>query len=217
MSTKYVRRTRSTRPKLLSSTRPWAAAAIGPLERGARIVGVTNGRFSFIDILAHVLRETGPAALQVASWVASEEHAAQLAELLHDGACTSLRLMIDSAPPSRSLDHVQIALGEGELVLARSHAKFATVRNARWDVAVTTSANLNRNARVEIFELDDNPEVATFFDGIFDRAARFSSRVRSDTTETLDQVVDEDLANGADDDEPDWAIDPVDDWLGDDW
>ena len=44
------------------------------------------------------------------------------------------------------------------------------IRNEKWDIVVRTSANLNRNLRLENFEIDENKDFADFFQKFFDEA-----------------------------------------------
>ena len=52
----------------------------------------------------------------------------------------------------------------------RIHAKFFVIRNEKWNIVVRTSANLNKNLRLENFEIDENKDFADFFQKFFDEA-----------------------------------------------
>lgn len=123
--TKKIGKRRKSR--FVTSTSAWASSAIGSLDHGGRIVGVTNGRFSMIDIVRHVLSETGPADLVVATWVVSLESAADL--------------------------------------------------------------DKNRNRRLEQFDITDDEEIAEFFLGVVERAAKHSTRDQQHARDVLDLVV----------------------------
>lgn len=51
----------------------------------------------------------------------------------------------------------------------RSHAKFVTLRNDDWNLAIRTSMNLNENERLELLEISDDPALADFLDGQVDQ------------------------------------------------
>lgn len=52
----------------------------------------------------------------------------------------------------------------------RIHAKFVVIRNEQWNIVIRTSANLNKNVRLENFEIDDDKDFADFFQKFFDEA-----------------------------------------------
>ena len=56
--------------------------------------------------------------------------------------------------------------GAEAIVQCRTHAKFALIVADGWSIAVRTSANLNRNVRLEQFSLDDDPDMVAFYAGI---------------------------------------------------
>ncbi len=58
--------------------------------------------------------------------------------------------------------------GDDVIRTTRSHAKFATIRNGEWDLAIRTSMNLNNNPRLETIEVSDSAALADFLDGVFD-------------------------------------------------
>ena len=58
--------------------------------------------------------------------------------------------------------------GDDCIRTCRSHAKFATITNARWNLAVRTSMNLNHNPRLENMEISDDPDLCRFFTTIAD-------------------------------------------------
>jgi hypothetical protein len=45
-----------------------AGDIIGPIAPGNDICGVTNGQFSLVDIIEHLLSQTGPADVSIATW-----------------------------------------------------------------------------------------------------------------------------------------------------
>lgn len=47
--------------------------------------------------------------------------------------------------------------------MTRNHAKFFMLRNEAWNICCRSSMNLNRNPRLEQFDLDDNLEICEFF------------------------------------------------------
>lgn len=193
----------STRPapreaRLVASGSAWAAAVLGEIAPGCRIVGVTKGRFSLIDLLAVVLDQTGPADVTVSTWATSIEDAESLSGLER---VRTMTLLVDRSLPSRGPDyHERLTRAFGDRVLfTRVHAKFALVRNGRWNIAIRTSMNLNRNIRLEQFDLDDDAAICDFLQAVVTEVAALGVlRDKRDVDDAFERVL---AGPGQDDDE----------------
>ncbi len=144
-----------------------AAECIGPLERGMRVIGLTKGQFSLLDMVQAVQAQTGPADVTVSTWTIAESDSKRVAEFLAGGAFRSFTLVIDRSFPSRYPQYCAGVLeifGAEAIRMTRTHAKFALIGNDDWRISVRTSMNLNPNPRCEQFELDDDPEIYRFFE-----------------------------------------------------
>lgn len=171
-----------------------AAQAIGPLEPNCEIFGLTKGQFSISDVIQHCLTETGPASVDIATWTASLGDIKRAENLLRDGRITRIRFVVDPSFKSRKPEFCKALIdtfGDGCIRTINSHAKFAIIRNERWNLAVRTSMNLNPNPRLENFEISDDKALASFFTGIvdqvfgaFDDATNFGTQSRKE----LDRV-----------------------------
>lgn len=162
-------RTAAKKARLNVSTSRFAAAAIGGLTPGGRIVGITNGRFSLIDLLREILDQTGPARVTVCAWVASLDDAEAAAHFLSSGQAKRVTLVLGGAPKRRGPYLAKLARPPGcEVMYGQIHAKFVLVRNDQWNISVRTSMNLNRNQRLEQFDLDDDPQICDFFESVVD-------------------------------------------------
>lgn len=51
----------------------------------------------------------------------------------------------------------------------RTHGKWATVRNDKWNIVIRTSMNLNHNPRLEHMEISDDRAFADFFQALADK------------------------------------------------
>lgn len=160
--TKTVRRKRADLKKLASH---YASSALGRIEPGCRLIGLTNGRFSLVDIIAEVLKATGRADVYISSWTAAIDDMAELVELRDQSKIREIILMVDKSTPGRGKDYLKKlhAMLGNNVFFSRVHAKFVVIQNADWNVTIRTSMNLNRNIRIEQFDLDDDPEIAEFF------------------------------------------------------
>jgi len=101
------------------------------------------------------------------TWTIASSDADRVALFLGDGSLRSFRLVIDRSFPARwpqVCGGIQERFGREAIRMMRTHAKFAIVRNEEWAITIRGSMNLNPNPRCEQFDLDDNEEIAAFFE-----------------------------------------------------
>ena len=148
-----------------------ATSAIGTLTKGCRIIGITKGQFSLLDLIKAVLEQTGPAHLLVSTWTAGIRDAENAGFLLERGELLSMQLLTDRSFPTRQAKYcrrVREIFGDDAITITNVHAKFAVLTNEQWSVTIRSSMNLNRNRRFEQFDLDDDQAIAAFFLGFAD-------------------------------------------------
>ncbi len=136
-----------------------AAQAIGPLSKTVGWTIITNGSFSMIDAIRHVLSETGPAHLLLTTWVIGMQEVVDLTDLRESRRVLSLRFIVDrgffSTREAKAEEFLRLA-GVADVRISSSHAKIATIRNAEWDYCLRGSMNLNANARSENLDGDND-------------------------------------------------------------
>jgi hypothetical protein len=147
-----------------------AAEAIAGLERdGAELVGLTRGQFSLSDLLVAVLERTGPAALSISTWTAAHSSVATMLELLQSGKITRCRWLVDCTFVRRVpqlVAQIRKDFGDDAIRVTKTHAKFATIANESWQVAIRSSMNLNQNPRMESYEIGHDPELCSWLEGV---------------------------------------------------
>lgn len=165
-----------------------AAAAIGTIEPNCELFALTNGQFSLVDILQHILDTTGPASLDIATWTASDGDLRRAHAFLLDGRVNTLRFIVDPSFKSRKPEFCQVLtnlFGPDAIRTTPLHGKFATITNDTWNIAVRTSMNLNINRRIESIEISDDAALTGFLTGFTDEvfqrspAANFTSQSES--------------------------------------
>lgn len=164
-----------------------ASQAIGPLEPGCEIFGFTKGQFSISDVIQHCLAEIGPASVDIATWTAAVSDIRRAENLLSDGRITRIRFVVDPSFKSRKPEFCEAltsTFGADAIRTTNSHAKFVTLRNATWNLAIRTSMNLNPNPRLENFEISDDADLAGFFTTIVDEIFGTYSAAESFTTQS---------------------------------
>ncbi len=122
------------------------------------------GQFSLIDALWAMLRRTGPADVSIATWTAAGADVTRASHFLRDGRIRRMRWLVDRSFETRRPAYcatLRGLFGDDAIRTTRSHAKFATIRNEEWDLAVRTSMNLNSNARMETIQVSDDPPSPT--------------------------------------------------------
>lgn len=152
-----------------------ASALIGDLQPGDDLCGLTNGQFSLVDMIEHVLSLTGPADVTVATWTMGIYDARRAQEFVSDKRIRRIRFLVDPSMFSRRPEFSAILVrgfGPESFRPVNIHAKFATVRGAKLAVALRSSMNLNRNDRIESFDISADSEMVAFFEAVVDQAYR---------------------------------------------
>lgn len=148
-----------------------AAAAIGVIERGCEIFGLSKGQFSLVDIIRHCLAATGPADVVISTWTAAGADLGFAYELMRDGSIRTLKFVVDFSFPTRQPAYcaaLRERFGDECVRVTKTHAKFVTIRNDAWNIVVRSSMNLNENRRMESFEISDHAGMAAFLCGVVD-------------------------------------------------
>lgn len=148
-----------------------AAEAVGTIEHGCEIYGLTKGAWSLIDLIEHCLAATGPADVVVSTWTAAGADVGFANALLVNGAIRSLRFVVDFSFPSRQPAYcaaLREAFGDDAIRITKNHAKFVLIRNAEWNLVLRTSMNMNENRRLESFEVSDDAGMAAWLAQVID-------------------------------------------------
>lgn len=152
-----------------------AAAAVGPISKGMEAFGLSGGRFSLVELLEHCLQATGPADVTLTLWTFGLLDLRRVGELLASGAIRSARWLLDRATLQHHphyMDALRALVGDERIAVTRVHAKWVTIRNASWALAIRTSANLNLNLnrRSESWEVSDDPALTGWLEEVADLA-----------------------------------------------
>ena len=164
--------TGNTKTEMMMSSKIDVMDIVGDLKKGMRRFGFTAGQFSMSDLIQHILNQTGPADLYISTWAASSDGLKKAFEFLNNGMLRNIKFMIDTGAKQYRDGQFGALLNKfGDCIrTTRIHAKFFVIRNEKWDIVVRTSANLNRNLRLENFEIDESKDFADFFQKFFDEA-----------------------------------------------
>ena len=126
------------------------AAIIGELHRDEYVHVLSAGQWSLHQMLAHLVKLTGPADVHMASWSITENPMRQILDLCDQKLVRSLTVLFDSRVTGQCPDAYQLAASNvARIRLSHCHAKALAIINDDWAISVATSANLTVNPRIE--------------------------------------------------------------------
>lgn len=164
-------RTRARTANLRASPLASARETIGVIIPGCRVIGLTKGQFSMIDLLVAVLDQTGPADVMVSTWTQGKAEMEGVAGLLRTHQITRFRLLVDRSFVTRHpgyVKHIHSIAGPESVRQTKTHAKLALIAGGDYRITIRTSMNFNHNPRLEQFDLDDDPMIYDFFETVID-------------------------------------------------
>jgi len=136
------------------------------LTPNCRVMGLTDGAFSLIDLIHAVLKKIGKSDVIVTTWSAGIKDANHVSWMKNSGLINSFLLVTDHSYVNRQKRYaveLDSLFGTENIRTGEVHAKFTLISNADWKICIRTSMNLNANKTCESFELDDNFEIYEFY------------------------------------------------------
>lgn len=163
-----------------------AAEAVADLERdGMELFGLTKGQFSLTDMIVAILEKTGPANLSISTWTAANGDVSRMLELLRSGQIRSCRWLVDLTFVRRCpqlMAEIRAKFGADAIRVTKTHAKFCTIVNKDWQIALRSSMNLNQNPRMESFQVGHDPSLCQFLTQVLDDVWSNQARGVADLT-----------------------------------
>ena len=126
--------------------------AFAGVKNGAMIHAISDGTWGLSDGLLAILKAAGPSHLAISTWTAARADLRRSEGLLRSKSLLSLRLMVDRSFETRQPAYCAMArklFGDDAIRVWSSHAKFSVFTGGAFDVLYLSSANLNRNPRLE--------------------------------------------------------------------
>lgn len=143
-----------------------ADQAVEYLVKDYRLIGLTRGQFSLIDLIHSCLKKTGPAKVICCTWSAGIKDANQVRWMLNSNLLESFTLVTDHSFATRQKKYalaIEDLFGSENIRTSEVHAKFVLIHNDNWKIAIRTSMNLNANKTCETFEIDESKEIFDFY------------------------------------------------------
>jgi hypothetical protein len=137
-------------------------ALIGDLRPDEHIHIPSLGSWSMHDVLAFLLRRTGPADVWITSWTITEEPVRLLLEQLQTGSIRSLKALFSERVEAMNPAAHQLARFNLQVKLTKIHAKSIVLLNDAWGITVGGSANFTRNPRIEKYIICTHRAIAEY-------------------------------------------------------
>ena len=136
--------------------------------KGARLIGLTRGQFSLIDLIYSILCEVGRSRVICCTWSAGIKDANTVRWMVDGDLIESFLLVTDHSYVTRQQKYaLQLTdlFGKENIRTSEIHAKFVLIQNEKFSITIRTSMNLNANRTCESFEIDEDPEIYAFYEG----------------------------------------------------
>ncbi len=123
--------------------------SIGQLQIGKTTHYYSYGNFNLVRLIAHLLKQTGPANIFMTSYSFSQASIEQLLNYRQKGLITSFRVIVDNRVKTMSPIPFQMLSTAFDYRCSSIHAKVALVWNDNWSISVVTSQNATDNPKME--------------------------------------------------------------------
>lgn len=140
--------------------------AIASFGKNCRILGLTRGQFSLIDLIYSVLKKTGKAHIITTTWSAGIKDVHQVDWIKNNDLIYTFKLITDHSYANRQKKYAASIVdlfGAENIRTSEIHAKFTLIHNDDFKVCIRTSMNLNANKTCENFEIDEDEEIFNFY------------------------------------------------------
>ena len=136
---------------------------IGDVKMGQNIHFASIREWSAHGLLAHLLKQTGPAALYFSTWSISEDSLRSLVNKKNAGEIQKISAVFDWNVKNQRPEAYQYAKKNiPDLILSTCHAKSTVIQNKTWSIAIIGSANYTANPRIETGVITCEKIVADF-------------------------------------------------------
>lgn len=144
----------------------YAFDAVRNFKKDCRLIGLTKGQFSLVDLMVAVIDRIGDCDVILSTWSAGLRDAEVLRSLIETKRVTGFAMLVDRSFSSRHTNYaeaIERKFGKGAIRTTNTHAKFVLLKNKEYSVTIKTSMNLNHNPRFETFDIDECEQIYSFF------------------------------------------------------
>ena len=136
------------------------------ISKNSRIIGLTRGQFSLINLIHSILLKVGKSDVIVTTWSAGIKDANNVKWLCDTDLIKSFCLITDHSYTTRQQKYaVQLSklFGLDNIRTSEIHAKFTLIKSDDLFITIRTSMNLNANRTCESFEIDESFQIYDFY------------------------------------------------------
>lgn len=141
---------------------------VGVLKRGECVNFWSFGSYSLHELMFYVLRQTGPAHVNMCTWSISQDAIEQITRRYYGGEILSIRFLLDSRVKVCKAKPLQMIAANFQYVITRIHAKVVTLENENWKISIVSSQNATNNPKLERGVIMVSDEVFEFDKGVFE-------------------------------------------------
>jgi hypothetical protein len=116
------------------------------------VFGFTSGEFSLIDATSAIARAMNRPSIVLSTWTAAQAEITHVEDFLAAGELGNARWIVDRSFQNRQPKLCKLLrdkFGDDAIRVQHVHCKFALLDDGEARISVQTSANLNRNMRIE--------------------------------------------------------------------
>jgi hypothetical protein len=133
------------------------------------VFGFTSGEFSLIDAISAIARAMNRPSIVLSTWTAAQAEISHVEEFIASGVISKSRWIVDRSFQNRQpalCDMLRGKFGDEAIRVQRVHCKFALLDDGATRISVQTSANLNRNMRIENLNVSRCPVFFEAYSGL---------------------------------------------------
>lgn len=136
------------------------------VKKDCRVIGLTRGQFSLIDLIYSILQVIGKADIICTTWSAGIKDANTVKWMVDSKLINTFLLLTDHSFVTRQKKYalsITELFGKENIRTSEIHGKFVLISNDNFKIAIRASMNLNANRTCETFEFDESTEVYNFY------------------------------------------------------
>lgn len=136
------------------------------IKKHTRVMGLTMGQFSLIDLIHEILKIIGPSHVITATWSAGIRDIRTIKWLQDSNLVQSFKFIVDHSYVTRKKEYIveiNDIVGIDNIYTSEIHAKFVLIENHATKIIIRTSMNLNANRTCESFEIDECDDIYDFY------------------------------------------------------
>ncbi len=160
-------------------------AAIGDITPETTIHFISAGQWSMHDLLAYILRYTGPADVRCFTFAWGPDATRTVINLKRNGTIRHLYIALHSVMKRWTVAAMEIMNKYAEKIsLLPMHAKGFLIENENWHISVMGSANFSSNSSIECGVITNDPEIykmhRRWLDAAFENGEKFVAEMEAE-------------------------------------